>query len=54
MGTLFFDNSPDGGARRARLFAKVLGDPSRLIDIVGRGPDQEVDERARRHLFGED
>ncbi len=54
MATLFFDNSPEGETRRARLFAKVLGDTSRLIDIVGRGPDQDVDERARRHFFGED
>ena len=53
-GTLFFDNSPEGEARRARLFAKVFADPTRLIDIVGRGPDQDVDERARRHFFGED
>ena len=54
MSTLFFTNTPEGDARRARVFAKALAEPDRLIDIVGRGPDQATDEATRQRVFAED
>jgi 2-polyprenyl-6-methoxyphenol hydroxylase-like FAD-dependent oxidoreductase len=49
-----FDVGPDADARRARVFAKLALEPDRLPDVVGRGPDVDVDERARRRCFAED
>ena len=54
MSTLFFTNGPEGDARRARVFAKALTEPDRLVDIVGKGPDQDTSEATRRRVFAED
>jgi 2-polyprenyl-6-methoxyphenol hydroxylase-like FAD-dependent oxidoreductase len=54
MTQIFFERGPDADALRGRVFAKAAADPTRVIDIVGLGPDQAVDERARRFFFAED
>jgi len=49
-----FDVGPEADARRQRFFAKVAVEPDRLPDLVGRGPDVDVSERARTRYFAED
>ncbi|HKC51813.1 MAG TPA: FAD-dependent monooxygenase, partial [Myxococcota bacterium] len=49
-----FDVGPEADARRQRFFAKVVVEPDRLPDVVGRGPDVDVSERARARYFAED
>ena len=49
-----FELGPEADARRQRFFAKVAVEPDRLPDLVGRGPDVDVSERARRRYFAED
>lgn len=49
-----FDVGPEADERRSRAFAKIALEPDRLPDVVGRGPDTDVDERARRRYFAED
>jgi 2-polyprenyl-6-methoxyphenol hydroxylase-like FAD-dependent oxidoreductase len=54
MTQIFFDRGPEADARRGRIFAKAATDPTRIADIVGRGPDVDVSEAARRRHFAED
>ena len=54
MTRIFFEPGADAEALRGRVFAKAAADPTRVIDIVGLGPDQPVDESARRFFFAED
>lgn len=54
MTQVLFDVGPAADQRRARLFMKSLAEPDRLPDVVGRGPDQPVDQAARRRYFAED
>ncbi|HTO09875.1 MAG TPA: FAD-dependent monooxygenase [Myxococcota bacterium] len=54
MTRIFFEPGPEAEALRGRVFAKAAADPGRVVDIVGRGPDQPVDEAARRYFFAED
>jgi 2-polyprenyl-6-methoxyphenol hydroxylase-like FAD-dependent oxidoreductase len=49
-----FDVGPEADARRARVFAKLAVEPERLPDVVGRGPDLDVGESARRRYFAEE
>jgi 2-polyprenyl-6-methoxyphenol hydroxylase-like FAD-dependent oxidoreductase len=51
---IMFDVGPAADACRARVFAKMATQPDRFPDVVGRGPDVPVDERARRYYFAED
>jgi len=54
MTKIFFDRGPEADARRGRVFAQALRDPGRIPDVVGRGPDVDVSETARRYHFAED
>ena len=54
MATVFFELGPDAEARRARVFGKALAEPDRIPDVVGRGPDVDVSDAARRRFFAED
>ncbi|MFI5317206.1 MAG: FAD-dependent oxidoreductase [Myxococcota bacterium] len=54
MTQIFFDVGSEADARRARVLARMATEPDRFPDVVGRGPDLEVDERARRRYFAED
>ena len=40
--------------RRARVFARLAAEPTRMPDIRGLGPEARSDEETRRFLLGED
>lgn len=54
MTTFFYDNSPEGEARRNRALPLIAQDPMRIPDHIMTGPDQPADETVRRRFFGEE
>jgi menaquinone-9 beta-reductase len=55
FATLFYDNSADGDARRARAMPLIAQDRSRIPDSGQSGPDTVDPSKAtRRRFFGED
>jgi 2-polyprenyl-6-methoxyphenol hydroxylase-like FAD-dependent oxidoreductase len=54
MTRVFYDRGPEADAVRGRVFAKAVAEPDRIPDVVGRGPDVDVGEAARRRYFAED
>ena len=51
---LFYETGPQADARRAKAFPLLVQDPTRQPDALFSGPDQPVDETARRRFFGEE
>lgn len=51
---LLYEVGPAADARRARALPLLAADPTRVPDLLGRGPEAPSDEPARRRLFGED
>ncbi|MEZ4737425.1 MAG: FAD-dependent monooxygenase [Caldilineaceae bacterium] len=51
---LFFTLGPAANQRRARVAPLHRREPDREVDIIGIGPDERYDERARIRFFGED
>ena len=54
MTTFFYDASPEGDARRAQSFPRMIQDPTRQPDTVFSGPDHPIDDTMRRRFFGEE
>lgn len=54
MTRVLFDVGPEADARRMRVFQRLATEPDRVPDVVGRGPDLDVSEAARRRYFAED
>jgi 2-polyprenyl-6-methoxyphenol hydroxylase-like FAD-dependent oxidoreductase len=50
---MLMTTGPEADARRAKALSLWREDPSRNPDIVHSGPDQTLDETARRRYFGE-
>ena len=51
---LLYEVGPEADARRARVLPLMKQDRSRNPDYIALGPAAPSDERARRHMFGED
>jgi 2-polyprenyl-6-methoxyphenol hydroxylase-like FAD-dependent oxidoreductase len=51
---LWFAAGPEANALRARALPRIAGDPTRIPDFLGCGPEAPSDDDARRRLFGED
>jgi len=51
---LFFELGPAANQRRAYVMHLHRKEPDRHVDIIGIGPDDRCDERARQRFFGED
>ena len=54
MTSFFYDTGPQGDARRAQSFPKMMEDPTRQPDTLFTGPDHPVDDTMRRRFFGEE
>jgi len=54
MTTLFFSQGPAANRRRAFVMGLHAKEPDRDLDMIGTGPDERYDERARQRFFGED
>ena len=50
----FYGVSDEANARRGRAFPLIAQDPTRVPDALFSGPDEPVDETARRRFFGEE
>jgi menaquinone-9 beta-reductase len=53
MRTLFYDTRPQAAAIRRRAMPRLAEDPTRIPDMVGRGPEALSDDAARHRFFGE-
>ncbi len=54
FGDLFYAMGPEAEARRARAFALIAQDRSRVPDHLFCGPDLPADETIRRRFLGEE
>ena len=51
---LFMEIGPAADARRAKAFALIAQDATRMPDLYGLGPAVPVNETVKRRLFGEE
>ena len=51
---LWFGVGAEADALRAGALPRIAGDPTRIPDFLGSGPEAPSDDSARRRLFGED
>jgi menaquinone-9 beta-reductase len=54
MTQILYETGPEADARRERVMPLWEEDPSRATDILHSGPDQPLDEVARKRFFGEE
>ena len=54
MTELVWTPGPEADARRARVFPRMMSEPTRFPDTVGNGPFGPSDEQARRLTLGLD
>ena len=53
MNELLLTPGPDASARRAKAFALIAEDPTRVLDHGFSGPEMPFDETVRQRFFGE-
>jgi 2-polyprenyl-6-methoxyphenol hydroxylase-like FAD-dependent oxidoreductase len=51
---LLLTAGPQAEARRRKAQRNWGADPSRMVDMIGRGPEADISEEARLRFFGED
>ena len=51
---MLFETGPEADARRGKAIAKWPKDPTRLLEPFYSGPNEVLDEAARKRFFGEE
>ena len=54
MTQMLYETGPEADALRAKALPTWPGDPTRQLEPFYSGPDQPLDEAARRQFFGEE